>query len=130
MANPIPSQLIHKLRPSFFRWQPTPRHGTQDVMISLDTVEHPTFEALQGQAFTVTTSQGITSMNLASISLLGHRHPHATRDPFSLTFRAPSGTMLPQGIYRFEHEATGAFEIFIAQLGNGPQGADFEAVFT
>jgi hypothetical protein len=48
------------------------------------------------------------------------------RAPFSLVFEGGPDPPLPQGIYRVEHDALGALEIFLV-----PIAADrYEAVFT
>jgi len=51
------------------------------------------------------------------------------RLPFSLVFRGPREPVLPQRIYRFEHEGLGAFEIFIVPIGADESGMQYEAVF-
>lgn len=52
------------------------------------------------------------------------------RTPFSLVFRGPPEPVLPQRIYRFEHEVLGAFEIFVVPIGRDEDGVRYEAVFT
>ena len=52
-----------------------------------------------------------------------------TRAPFSLVFRGPSDPVLPQRIYRLEHEAVGAIEIFIVPIERDEAGTSYEAVF-
>jgi hypothetical protein len=51
------------------------------------------------------------------------------RTPFSLVFRGPLEPILPQRIYRFEHEALGAFDLFIVPIGPDEGGMQYEAVF-
>ena len=52
------------------------------------------------------------------------------RQPFSLLFLGPAHVVLPQAIYRFEHEGIGTFEIFIVPIGRTAEGVSYEAVFT
>jgi Domain of unknown function (DUF6916) len=52
------------------------------------------------------------------------------RQAFSLLFRGPLRPGLPQSIYRLEHEAMGALEIFLVPMTPEPAGALYEAVFT
>jgi hypothetical protein len=52
------------------------------------------------------------------------------RRPFSLAFLGPPTLVLPQAIYRFEHESMGTFEIFIVPIGRTAQGVSYEAVFS
>jgi hypothetical protein len=51
------------------------------------------------------------------------------RAPFSLTFRGPVEPLLPQRIYRVEHDSLGALEIFIVPLAQAEAGTTYEAVF-
>jgi hypothetical protein len=52
------------------------------------------------------------------------------RTPFSLVFRGPLEPLLPQQIYRFEHDALGPFEVFIVPIGADDDGVRYEVVFT
>ena len=51
------------------------------------------------------------------------------RAPFSLVFRGPADRLLPQRIYRLEHEAIGGFDLFLVPIGRDGAGVRFEAVF-
>ena len=52
------------------------------------------------------------------------------RAPFSIVFRGPIRPVLPQRIYRMEHDATGAFELFLVPIGPDQGGMRYEAIFT
>ena len=52
------------------------------------------------------------------------------RSPFALDFRGPVDPLLPQSIYRLEHESVGELEIFIVPVGRTEAGTDYEAIFT
>ena len=54
----------------------------------------------------------------------------AGRTPFSLIFRAPPGTPLPQRIYRLHHEELGLLELFLVPIGPDADGMCYEAVFS
>jgi hypothetical protein len=57
-------------------------------------------------------------------------NPGADREePFSLFFRGPQEPVLPQAIYRFEHDALGSLEIFVVPIGRDDSGTSYEAVF-
>ena len=99
-------------------------------MIPLESVDHDTFAPLAGHAFTTTAGNGLVEIQLSEVKKLGHRRADAMRDPFSLTFIGPRGLRLPQGTYRFACEALGEMELFITQVADGPQGSEFEAIFT
>jgi Domain of unknown function (DUF6916) len=51
------------------------------------------------------------------------------RAPFSIVFRGPAGVLLPQRIYRLEHAALGAFDLFLVPIGPDGRGMRYEAVF-
>ena len=99
-------------------------------MIPLETLDYANFAPLTGHAFVATSGSISAELRLGAVQLLGHRHPDAVRDPFSLTFAGPQGLRLPQGIYRLTSEALGDIDLFITQLGDGQKGSEFEAIFT
>jgi hypothetical protein len=57
---------------------------------------------------------------------------NGARSPFSLIFRTAEAGALPQRIYRVQHPALGALEIFLVPLGaeSSGSGMRYEAVFT
>lgn len=52
------------------------------------------------------------------------------RDPFSLIFRGALQPILPQQIYKFEHDRLGTLEMFIVPIGPDNQGMRYQAIFT
>jgi hypothetical protein len=71
-------------------------------------------------------------VELADISELGSgedcENP-GKRRPFSVIFRAPEGTLLPQRIYSVEHDTMGPLEIFLVPVGSDKKGTRYEAIF-
>jgi hypothetical protein len=63
--------------------------------------------------------------------------PGTLRAPFSVLFHGPLEPVMPQGIYRLEHEQLGAVELFIVPVGPSVPAASegaaaamrYEAVF-
>ena len=53
----------------------------------------------------------------------------ARSEPFSILFRGPRTPVLPQRIYRIEHETLGTFDLFIVPVGPDAGGMQYEAVF-
>jgi hypothetical protein len=53
-----------------------------------------------------------------------------SRAAFSVLFHGPRETLLPQRIYRLEHDAGLAFEIFLVPIGPDREGMRYEAIFT
>lgn len=99
-------------------------------MIALDTLQHSDFAKHEGESFLLPELEGGFSLILQTAGILGHHHPGAKREAFSLLFRGPAGCRLPQRIYRLEHPSIGVIEIFLTQVAGGPQGSEFEAIFT
>lgn len=70
-------------------------------------------------------------LELIEARALARSSPGQDRGPFSLIFRGPPGDHLPQAIYRLEHEALGALDIFLVPLGpeGDPKGHHYQAIF-
>jgi len=51
------------------------------------------------------------------------------REPFALVFRGDGDTVLPQRIYRLEHNLLGALDIFLVPISQGDDHVLYEAVF-
>jgi hypothetical protein len=56
-------------------------------------------------------------------------HP-GRRIPFSLLFRTAAGSVMPQRIYRVEHDEIGPYDIFLVPVGKDATGVLYEAIFT
>ena len=50
-------------------------------------------------------------------------------ETFSILFRGPPDVFLPQAIYRFEHDAIGAFDLFTVPIRRDQDGVYYEALF-
>jgi hypothetical protein len=91
-----------------------------------------TFAGRVGEAFSVRGVPGSGEpvvLALAEAVAVGEAAATGARVPFSLLFTGPAENILPQGIYRVEHEALGATEIFIVPLAPAGDGARYQAVF-
>jgi hypothetical protein len=69
---------------------------------------------------------------LAQVTDLGpvpERPGAPARAPFAIILRGPYRPVLPQRIYRVEHQALGALEIFFVPVGPDQQGMCYEAIF-
>ncbi len=51
------------------------------------------------------------------------------RRPFSLIFRDPGNSHLPQQIYRIEHAELGTLDLFLVPIGPDEHGMRYQAVF-
>lgn len=77
-------------------------------------------------------SQDDDSLDVTLISAEAHRSQgsEAPRSGFSLLFRGPHDPVLPQQVYRLEHEALGAMELFVVPVGPDAEGMRYEVIFT
>ena len=57
-------------------------------------------------------------------------HARGDMERFSLYFRGPGDVLLPQHIYRLEHEAMGEMDIFLVPVARDAEGFRYEAVFS
>ena len=100
----------------------------------LETFTVATFAPHQGEPFTVRADERIAlTLTLSEVTPRGPAPaPSADgprRAPFSLLFHGPPSPLLPQRIYRVEHPAIGAFDLFLVPLGPDRAGMRYEAVF-
>jgi hypothetical protein len=100
------------------------------MTIPLESISHDTVEPFLDHVFKVKVGDAKVDLKLGAVQRLGHKRPEAARDPFSLAFFGTPGLRLPQGIYRFACEGFGEIEWFITQVADGPQGSEFEVIFT
>ena len=69
-------------------------------------------------------------LNLVEAELFATRGPQTVgRTPFSLTFVARDPRVLPQRIYRLEHDGLGMVEIFLVPASKDAQGVTYCATF-
>lgn len=95
-------------------------------MLESFTVE--TFSGRLGEPFRVYPDTS-TPLEVELVSATGSEESTADGRPFSIVFRGPIGTPLPQRIYRMEHAGIGSFELFLVPIGPDAEGLLYEAVF-
>jgi hypothetical protein len=87
------------------------------------------FEEHLGSRFRLPLEEGnALEMELARVARL-EAHPGPRKEPFSVFFRGPRVPVLPQRIYRLEHDRMGVLEIFLVPVGPDGEGMLYEAVF-
>lgn len=99
-------------------------------MLDLATVTADTFTPLIGQTFEAVFTDARLPLTLAEARPLGAARAGVSRAPFALTFHGAPNLRLPQHIYRLEHAALEAAEIFLVQIEGDATAAKFEAIFT
>ncbi len=60
---------------------------------------------------------------------VAERHDSPALEQFSLIFHGAMTPVLPQRMYRLEHETLGAMDIFLVPIGPDSAGMRYEAVF-
>jgi hypothetical protein len=110
---------------------------------SLEALTAGDFRAAQGDRFRLTAGSpdggsGVSlDVDLAEVTEHGDGLAGTPRAPFSVVFHGPLQPILPQGIYRLEHEGLGALDLFIVPIGPDepaapgakPTAMRYEAVF-
>jgi hypothetical protein len=97
----------------------------------LETLTLDVFSPLVGETFQVHVQpeQTVAFELVEARSLSPGNASPRPHPPFVLTFKGPARLLLPQQIYRVEHQAIGAHEIFIVPLGPGNGGMLYEVIF-
>lgn len=55
--------------------------------------------------------------------------PPGTRPPFALVFLAKDPRVLPQRLYKLEHDEMGALQLFLVPIGKDAHGVSYQATF-
>lgn len=98
----------------------------------LDTFTIDTFSGRVGETFRVVVDE---THELRTELVEAHTwgtddDQRRKRVPFTLVFRGPGPTVIPQQIYEVQHDELGGMEIFLVPVGSDAQGVRYEAVFT
>jgi hypothetical protein len=89
------------------------------------------FLPLVGEVFHVVSGESTLPVLLSEISRLATDGSRLrTREPFSLIFHAPLGTVLEAQIFRIEKEGMDPFESFLVPIGPDRFGMRVEAIYT
>jgi 2-phospho-L-lactate guanylyltransferase len=109
---------------------------------SLETLAAEDFRGHQGTRFRLTPqpSEGGSAVSVDAELAEVSEHPAGAmgsfRTPFSLVFHGPLQPVLPQGLYRVEHDQFGSVELFLVPIGPNevppgqtPTAMRYEAVF-
>jgi hypothetical protein len=97
----------------------------------LESLTSEMFAARIGDRFRLRLEADRTiELELFDATVLGARPLSGRRAPFSILFRGPLSPVLPQRIYRLEHDAMEALDLFLVPLGAREGGMVYEAIFT
>lgn len=97
----------------------------------LDKLKPASFEEHLGSRFRVDLeADGTMDLELVQVTPLNPEYGKGPREePFTVLFRGPRSAVLPQRIYRLEHEKMGRLDVFIVPIGPDAQGMRYEAIF-
>jgi hypothetical protein len=96
----------------------------------LETLTKDNWTKYVGESFPITAGNSDTfNLKLTEVTGYGNRQG-GNREAFSILFCGPLQPVLPQSIYRFEHDDFGELAIFLVPIGPQPDGMGYEAVFT
>ena len=88
------------------------------------------FENTVGHTFTIVEDECVAmTLTLTEAELLHARVPPVGRAPFSLIFVAKAERVLPQRLYRIEHDGLGTMAIFLVPVGRDASGIQYQALF-
>ncbi len=97
----------------------------------LDTATVEEFAPLVGESFRLDAGEaGALELRLTGAIPARNPGPEGARHPFTLEFLGPREPILPQSIYRIDHDRLGTLEIFIVPVGSDESGTAYEAVFS
>jgi hypothetical protein len=89
------------------------------------------FEPRRGETFRMRMPGGTEDLVLLEVVRLAAatEAPGGRRGAFSLVFRSPQASHVPQAIYRLENAALGVLELFLVPIGPRDGGMCYEAIF-
>jgi hypothetical protein len=93
----------------------------------LDDLTKDAFLPLLDSVFRLAEDELELELRLVEVEARWGKGPK--REPFSLHFLGPQEPVLPQKIYRLEHEQLGELEIFLVPVGRSEAGIRYEAAF-
>jgi uncharacterized protein DUF6916 len=100
----------------------------------LDWLTYADFAGRVGDSFDV-TGDGRAALPIELVEATESTEPGGqgpdgrTRKQFSLVFRGPASTYLPQATYRLSHAELGELDVFLVPVGTEPDGLRYQAAF-
>lgn len=91
---------------------------------------HASFAACVNDTFRLVAGETHHAAVLVEAKALGPGARAAREvERFSLVFRTAPEVVLPQRVYRLEHDSLGALDLFLVPIGPDGEGMCYEAVF-
>lgn len=93
------------------------------------TIDH--FAPRTGETFRdAETGAELRLVSVDDITKSAGHVPEGQRTPFSLMFRGPGETLLPQSIRTLSHDGLGELGLFLVPVAQDAEGYRYQAVFT
>jgi hypothetical protein len=99
-------------------------------MLELDRVSSGDFSPLLHGLFRLTAGELSLDLELVEVNDSGRKSTTQERAPFSILFKGTREKLVPQQMYRVEHETLGAMDLFIVPVREDKDGYYYEAVFS
>ena len=101
-------------------------------MSDLNSLKFEDYKTCVGQIFSVILQDTDSlELELIQIKAIGVFDPRLdSRQPFSLLFRGPVETMLPQGSYELKNTTLGVQHVFLVPVGPDESGVLYDATFS
>ena len=94
----------------------------------LDRVRKEDFDSLIGQKVKVYRDDSSSDLEVREVVATRSPSPRAT-EPFRIVLRSRDGWIATQGIFRIEHPALGALDLFAVPIGPDGEGLCYEIIF-
>ncbi len=98
-------------------------------MLELDQVGAGDFSPHLHGRFRLTASEVPFELELVEVHETGRTSTTRKQSPFSLLFKGTRDHLLPQQLYRIEHDALGPMDLFLVPVKQDNDGYYYEAVF-
>jgi hypothetical protein len=99
-------------------------------MLKLDGLHAADFVPLLHESFRIEAGKHSLGLELVEVNEGERKRLTETRAPFSLLFKGAPDQLMPQHMYRIEHETLGAMDLFIVPVRADRSGCYYEAIFT
>jgi hypothetical protein len=98
-------------------------------MLELDRVSAADFSPYLHSCFRLAAGKSSLELELVEVTDSGRKRVPESRSSFSLLFKGTKEQLLPQQMYRIEHDKLGAMDLLIVPVREDQSGYYYEAIF-
>jgi hypothetical protein len=98
-------------------------------MLALDQVSAADFTPHLHSPFRLTAGKLSLELELLEVNDTGRKSAPEKRSGFGLLFKGAKDNLLPQQVYRIEHDKLEAMDLFIVPIRSDKDGNYYEAIF-